>query len=114
MRKFVISGTEIIEVEVEIIFDLWLPAGEFRAKIVQPELFHRKVVKSGEKKTVLEPSVYHSHAIYDSIEQAKERIAKSIRFGFDNRQLKYDSNYTEEEVLQAIDETMKTVKVVML
>lgn len=75
MRKYTVSKhngqIKVIEIECEILSKadypaaIWLPAGEYYAKIISPQLFHKKVEReiNGKKAVVLEPDVWHSHAV---------------------------------------------------
>lgn len=111
MRKFIIhSGrdkTAIMEVECQLITPvedpsvMWLPKGEYRARLLKPATF---VEKDGK------PLVWHSIAFYDTLEIAKEAHAVMTRAAFEFEFKKYKTAYTEEQV-QA---TLASTEVVML
>lgn len=114
VKKFTIQSrrgaTSIMEVEVELLSGMeLLPAGEYRARIHKPTLFHQKVEKKsvdGTKKVTMVPDVWHSLAFYDSLEEAKVALERTIRGGFEfeirkNRR----TEYTEEEVQAALAAT---------
>lgn len=122
MRKFVIHSKKdksvIFEVEVEIISAMedlsvtWLPAGEYKARIIKPDLFHSRVEKTiGDKKEfVLEPAVWYQFAFYDSLELAQIKCAELIRKDFEFNQRKHQTSFSEEDVLNAI----ATIEVISL
>ena len=118
MRKFIVHTRAIpgcpngdvpavVEVEVELITGIedasvmWLPGGEFKFRITQPEFLYepREVKKAdGSKGTVMVPPVYHSHACHWTVHGAQVEAQHMIRRGFEFAQRKYGTPFTEEEV----------------
>lgn len=104
MRKFVIhSGrdkTSIMEVECQMITAIedpsvmWIPKGEYRARILKPNTFTEKDGRS---------LVWYSIAFYDTLEVAKEASATLVRSSFEFELNKHSISYTEEQVQTAID-----------
>ena len=99
MRKFTVQHsrgtTSIIEVEIEIVSAmedpsvLWLPEGEFKARIMAPTSLNNQ---DGQ------PSVWYSHALYWTANQAWVRAERDVRSTFDFNLRKYGTPYTEEDV----------------
>lgn len=98
----------IVEVEGEKVSSLedpsvmWLPEGEFRFRIAKPEFLHepRETKKAdGSKEKIMLPAVYHSHAIYLSLEEAREAAKKLVvgEFEFAVRKKRIES-YTTADV----------------
>ncbi len=115
MRKFVVQSkkgkSSIVEVECEVIQGvedpsvLWIPAGEYRARILSPETFHprKEQVVDGKPTTVLTLDVWYSHAFYPSIEAAKLECEKSIRYELIQFAVsKHRAPATEEQVQEAL------------
>ncbi len=120
MRKFVVhtrplpgccktgDAPTIVEVEGEIISSMedpsvmWLPAGEFKYRIMLPEsLYEPQEGKQadGSKKKVMVPTVYHSHAIYHDLAGAQAAAKKMIKSGLDFEVRKGRlTAYTDEEL----------------
>lgn len=132
MRKFVVhtrplsgcckTGSEptIVEVEGDMIAPMedpsvmWLPAGEFRFRIMQPESLHEPhevKQEDGTKKKIMVPAVYHSHSVFYTEHQAMAHAIAMIRgeMEFAVRKGKRDS-FTEEDV----QEQVKLVQIVRL
>jgi len=113
MRKFIIQSkkgkTSIIEVEVEIISSLedpsvlWLKAGEWRARILQPTSFHQRIEKvvDGKKEVVMQPDVWCWHSFSDSIEEAQRKAEDLIVQSFEFDLRKYGKSFTDEDVATA-------------
>lgn len=111
----------IVEVEGERVSSiedasvLWLKEGEFRFRIKQPEFLHepREIKKSdGSKEKIMVESVYFSHSIYSTLEEAREATKKLVvgEFEFAVRK-KRIASYTTEDVekrLSEIQELMLT------
>ena len=117
MRKFYLhyqkDSTSVVEVECEIITGMedpsvmWLPPGEFRARVVAPTYLYERKKDSKE----LIPPVWYTHAFYDSIELAMQQAEKDIRNGFERDIAKHKiESYTEEDVKAKLAE----ITVVML
>jgi|SRR5579885_2068743 len=90
---------------------LHLPQGEFRFRITKPTFFHetvevKKADGSREKMTV--PTVYHSHAVFMTEEEAMAAARKLVlhEFEFALRKKKIAS-YTEEEVQARLAEMQR-------
>lgn len=113
MRKFIVhtrplpgcckvgDAPTVIEVEGEMISATedpsvkWLPEGEFRFRITKPDfLFEPK--QAGSKEMV--PPVYHSHAIYWNVYQARAVAERLVRQGFEFSKRKSGKEYSKEEV----------------
>lgn len=98
----------IVEVEGEYVSSLedpsvmWLPKGEFKFRISKPEFLHEAQERKkadGSREKVLVPSVYHSHSIYSSLEEAREATKKLVvgEFEFALRKKRIES-YTAVDV----------------
>ena len=98
----------IVEVSGQIVSPMddpsviWLPRAEFRFRIESPAfLYEPQEIKSedGSKKKVLMPPVYHSHAVYSTLEEARAICTALIKeeFEFKLRKNKITS-YTQEEL----------------
>jgi len=100
----------IYEVEVEVLSPMddpsvmWLKAGEYRARVVQPTIFHQKVerTRDGKKETTLVPDMWYSFAFHDSYESALADASNLVRQEFEFNLRKYKTSYTEEDVAAAI------------
>lgn len=109
----------IVEVEGEYVTSMedpsvmWLPKGEFRFRILKPEFLyepHEVKKESGVKEKTMVPTIYHSHAVYLTLEEAREAAKKMVvsELEFAVRKKKIDS-YTAVEVegkLSEIQEKM--------
>lgn len=119
MRKFIVYTRAIpgccqtsdvptvVEVEGELITGtedvsiMWLPEGEFKFRITQPEfLYEPKEVKKldGSKGTMMVPPVYYSHACHWTVHGAHAAADRVVRQGFEFAQRKHGTPFTEEEV----------------
>lgn len=105
--KVATDAPSVVEVKGEMITPtedpsvLWLPEGEFKFRITQPEfLYEPQEVKrpDGSREKVMAPPVYHSHAIYWNVVQAHVAAERMVREGFAFTQRKTDKEFTEEEV----------------
>lgn len=116
MRKFCIvyekESASVVEVECEIIKGvedpsvMWLPPGEFRARVLAPQFLYEKKKDSKE----LIPPVWYTHAFYDSLELAMAQVETDIRTGFERAIAKHKIEfYSEDDVKQKLSE----VKVIM-
>lgn len=122
MKKFVIHSrkgtTSIMEVECELVQAIedpsimWLPAGEYRARVLEPAALHQKIEKlvDGKKVVTLVPDVWCSHSFYSSLEEAKVQGERLVRHGFEFALRKHGTAFTEEDVQSAL----AAMKVVML
>src|SRR5271165_3876860 len=99
MRRFAVQHnrgqTSVMEIEIQILSAmedssvLWLPEGEFKARIVAPtSLYDQDGL----------PPIWYSHAIYWNVHQAWVRAERDVRSGFDFNLRKYGTPYTEEDV----------------
>lgn len=115
MRKFVFQHKKeipvITEVEIEKLTPMddpsvaWLKPGEYKARIILPTTFHMKVEKKladGSRQITMEPDSWHSHAFYDTIEDAEAYASRIIREGYEFALRKHQQSYTEEEVSHTI------------
>lgn len=115
MRKFTIQSKKgsysIVEVEVELVRPMedpsvmWLGSGEYKARVLAPEMFHQRIEKvvEGKKEFVLVPDVWCWHAFYESAEIAREQCVEWIRSEMvDFAIRKHRTPATEEEIQQAI------------
>lgn len=103
----------IVEVECEVFKPILAKEGEFAARILKPEFLWEptRVLQDGALKDVVLPQVYAHHAIYDSVEMAKEAAKRQVKGGFDFEVRKGRlASYTEEELEARCSE----VQVVML
>jgi hypothetical protein len=99
MRRFAVQHsrgqTSVMEVEIEILSAmedptvLWLPEGEFKARVMAPTSLYDQDGK---------PPVWYSHAIYWTIHGAWARAERDVRSAFDFNLRKYGIPYTEEDV----------------
>jgi len=116
MRKLIVQTTRegkmiITEVEIELVKAIedasvtWLPKGEYRARVLEPKSVYEKQLDGS-----LLPPLWYSHVFYETAEQAREYIEKSIREGFE-RDLRHHkiTAYTEEEVQQKLSEIQEVV-----
>lgn len=113
MKKFVIQSKSgqfsIQEVEVEVILATedpsvaWLPAGEYKARIMKPTSFHMKIEKliNNKREMVDVPDVWYNFAFSDSLEDAKATCAELIREEFKFKQRKHKIDFTEQDVADA-------------
>jgi hypothetical protein len=124
MRKFIVhtrpivghkasDAPTVVEIEGELVSAMedpsvaWLPEGEFRFRINHPTFLHEpQEIKQpdGSKKTVMVPSVYHSHAVYWTTDQAHSVAERLVRQAFDFALRKYGTPFTREEVKQKYQE----------
>lgn len=92
----------IVEVEGEYVTPMedpsvmMLPKGEFMFRIMKPDFLYeaRETKKAdGSKEKSMVPTVYHSHSIYLSIEEAREATKKLVEgeFEFAVRKKRIDS-----------------------
>jgi len=130
MRKFIIhtralpghkgEGILLVEVEGQILSPMddtsvsLLPAGEFYFRIDKPVSLHEshevKQPDGSKKKTLIAP-VYHSHAIYHSVEEARLAAEKTIRQGFD---FSVRKGRLEDFSEKDIQEKLLQIEVIML
>jgi hypothetical protein len=116
MRKLIVQTTRegkmiITEVEIELVKAvedpsvMWLPKGEYRARVMKPESLHEK-----QEDGSLQAPIWYSHIFYETSEEVWEYIEKSIREGFE-RDLRHHkiTAYTEEEVQQKLSEIEEVV-----
>jgi hypothetical protein len=80
---------------------LWLPQGEYMARVLAPAVFHEPV---GTGPEVVQP-IYHSHAFYSTAAEAMAQVEVWVR-----APVKRGTPKTEEE----IQATLAAVKVVLL
>jgi hypothetical protein len=108
------DAPSVVEIEGEVILAvedpsiMWLPEGEFKFRVMAPEaLYEPQEVKQadGSKKKVMVPTVYHSHAIYQSAAEAQLAAEKMVQMSldFDVRKGRI-SSYTEEELKSKLAE----------
>ena len=125
MRKFVVHTRPlpgccktgdlptILEVEGEMITAtedpsvLWLPEGEFRFRILKPEVLYepKEIVhadKTREKITV--PPVYYSHSVFWTTHQAMAKAIHLVRQQFEYAKRKDGTEFTEEQVSEKVKE----------
>ena len=106
MQKFFIyisrGVKSIIEVECEKVFssEACLKEGEYKAKILAPSILLDKEV----------PTIFYSHCLYDSLEEAKRELEKQTREMFERDLRKHGITYTEESV----QDVLSAVPVLML
>lgn len=96
-----VSGTMVTAMEDPSI--LWaLKEGEFKFRITAPESLyepHESKQPDGSKKKTMVPPVYHSHAVYLSLEEARKAAEQMIKSGLDFEVRKERlASYTEEEL----------------
>jgi hypothetical protein len=114
MRKFIVHpkplpgyptsfAPSVIEVECQLITAMedpsvmWLPVGEFKARILGPQFLLDQEAKAG---GVIEYTcpIYCSHALFWTINQARAAAERMIRSEFERAQRKQGISFTEEEV----------------
>lgn len=97
----------IIEVEYQKITAMedpsvnFMPAGEFKARIFQPEFLWepKEGTKSdGSKEKTMVPPVYHSHSVHETLEDARRKAFELVESGFKFELRKRGTEYTQEEV----------------
>lgn len=99
------NETTIYEVEIEKISSiedpsvLWLKDEEFKARIVKPSVF---ADSHG-------PTIYYSHALYSSEEEARMALEKEMRYEMTEFQLRKKGEVMEEEDIQDAIAEVKTV-----
>lgn len=106
-----VEGTKITAMEDPSI--LWaLKEGEFRFRITAPEALYEPYESKqadGSKKKTMVPTVYHSHAVSLSLEEARATAERMIKSGLDFEVRKGRlASYTEEE-LQAKYAEIQTI-----
>lgn len=116
MRKFVIQARHgertIYEVECEEILPvedpsvMWLPEGEYKARITEPEALYEKSPQGS-----LVPPVWYSHAFYDSLSRAQAVCESNLRYELGAFASSKGRDPAAEEQIQ---EELAKVKVVML
>jgi hypothetical protein len=110
MRKFILhfardGKISIMEVELELVpaikdpSIMWLPQGEYRARVIDPKSLHEKQLDGS-----LTAPVWHSHAFYSDEAQAIDVAHKAIRGIFERDMLHYKIEYTEEDFNKKISE----------
>lgn len=94
------GAPSIVEVECEVFAPILAKEGEFAARILKPEFLWEptRVLQDGVLKDVTLPPVYVSHAVYETLEQARGTAKEQVRGGleFEVRKGKIPS-YTDEE-----------------
>lgn len=113
MKKFIVhtrpipghrkdnEAPTVIEVEGEMIGGvedasvLWLPEGEFRFRITEPQFLYEP---SSTKDKLMVPSVYHSHAIYSTLEQARSAAEKFVFQSLQFTLRKYGTSFTDQDI----------------
>lgn len=96
-NKFVIYSfkgkTAVMEVKCERLISMLEPAGEYRARILAPEtLFEKK------KDGTLVPSIYMSHALFDSATDALFKVEKDIESSFERNLRKKGIAYIPADI----------------
>lgn len=94
-----IEGGQVLALEDPSV--KWLPAGEFKFRITKPDFLYeaREIKQSdGSKKKEMVPTIYHSHAIYFSAQDALLAAKQMIREQFERTLIKKGVAYTEEQV----------------
>lgn len=121
MIKYVVhsKGNKLVifEVELEIVSAvednsiMFLYPGEYKARILKPDIFHQRIEKmiNGKREFVLVPDVWHSFAFYDDLESAKQASVDLVRAEFNFNLRKYKTAYTEEDVVKALD-TLEVIR----
>lgn len=108
-----------MEVEIRLVTGLedatatWLPNGEYRAHVLQPQsLMDKKVIMSEDKKaeTKLVPPIYHSHAFYETAEEAMALAKSWVQLEFERNFTKRGEAFAPEDV----EEKIKAIQIVRL
>lgn len=110
MHKFIIlhskdKGTSITEVEVEMISSvedpsvMWLPKGEYKARVLEPASLYEKTPQGS-----LVAPVWHSHAFYETAQHAWTVAEEQIRAGFERELRKFGIAYTEQQVQEKLSQ----------
>ena len=103
----------LVEVEGEIVSALedpsimWMPNFEFYFRITKPESLCevREVIKSDKtKEKIIIYPIYHSHAIYHSVEQARLAAETMVRESFDFELRKYNTPIDVVKMLEICKE----------
>jgi hypothetical protein len=95
----------VIEVEGETITAvedpsvMWLPVGEFRFRVLKPEILYEPQ-EDGTKT----PPVYFSHSVYRTLDQAQSVAERLVRGQFQFALRKYGTAFTEEQVKEKCEE----------
>lgn len=95
------GAPSIIEVECEVFVPFLAKKGEYAAKILKPEFLWEptRVLREGILVDETLPQAYCSHALYDTIEQARAAAKQQVKGGFDFEVRKGKIvSYTEEEL----------------
>lgn len=113
MRKFIVQSkkgsTSIIEVEVELVTPvedpsvMWLPPGEYKARIMEPKSLYIKVdtMVDGKKETIMVPDMWFSHAFYDSYAAALQAAQTLIEQEYQFNLRKYGKVFTDVDLASA-------------
>jgi len=100
------GAPSIVEVDCELFTPVLAREGEFAARILKPEFLWEptRILQDGVLKDVTLPPVYVSHAVFETIEQARETAKQQVRGGFDFEVRKGKiPSYTEEELKAKCD-----------
>lgn len=122
MRKFIIHSKKeeisVMEVECEKVQPvddpsvMWLPADEYRARVLLPTTFHQKheSLVEGKKVVTMVPDVWHSHALYDSLDLAVWQASILIRFELETNLCKNGTAFD----LETVNDAILAIKIVRL
>lgn len=110
MRKLIVQTTRegktiVTEVEIELVKAvedpsvMWLPEGEYKARILDPKSLYEKQIDGS-----LLPPLWYSHAFYEDMEEVIEYFDKALREESDRARRHHKTGYTEEEIQQKLSE----------
>lgn len=127
MRKFIVytraipgcckttDTPAVVEVEGDKVAGSDAPFGtllrlEYWFSISQPEFLYETREVKGIKSVI--PPIYHSHAIYDTVDQAIAAAEKMVRDGFEFEARKYGTDYSIVDLLNKIKE-IQVIKILL-
>ena len=118
MFKFVIYSrkgkTTVYEVECEQVTPMedpsimWIPKGEYKARILRPEALFEPDPKDSTK---MAPPVWYSHAFYSTSVEALARAHKDVRHGMVDYQIQKKQEPKSEDEVRLAE---AAVQIVML
>ena len=100
------TGPSIVEVDAVNITRAedtsvgWMPAGEYKARLVLPNWLHE--IRDGSTEKV--DPIYYNFALFFSVNEAKLAAAKMIRVEFEFNLRKYGVKFTEEDIRAKFEE----------
>jgi hypothetical protein len=104
MRKFIVhvergGKISVMEVEIEVITAvedqsvMWLPEGEYKARLMAPQSFYEK-----QEDGTMAPTVWYSHAFCWTVHQAWAAAERMVRAEMLRALSKHSLSFTEEDI----------------